>query len=188
MSIQKSVISVFCLTAIVPMAACSAQSPVAPATTGAPTVTTTADGGAGAQTAGRGGTSQPAADGIYEIVFLKEATSAPWGLQSVVDNTLNVGEYLVLSARVTDASGVPAQQGRITYEYCSLNNVKVTSAECHSGQGRWKRLWSMPVDPVGSRYGFGSCSTPRTIGFRLRYDGDGDIADGVSPAKDVTWQ
>lgn len=178
MSIQKSVMRVCCLTAMVSTAACSGQSPLAPATTSAPVL------------AARGGgpTGPGATAGTYEIVFLKEPSSAPWGLQPVVDNTLNVGESLVLSARVTDAAGVPAQQGRITYEYCSLDNVKVASAACAGGRGRWKRIWSMPVDPIGSRFNFGTCSTPRTIGFRLRFDGGGGIADGVSAAKDVTWQ
>ena len=175
MSIQKSVMRVFCLTAIV-STACSGQSPLAPATTNGDALAT------------KGASEPGAAAGTYEIVFLKEQTSPPWGLLPVVDNTLNVGEYLVLSARITDASGVPAQQGRITYEYCSLDNVKVRSAECEGGRGRWKRFWTVSVDPYGSRLAFGACSTPRTIGFRLRFDGGGAIADGVSAAKDVTWQ
>lgn len=48
----------------------------------------------------------------------------------MVDNTLAIGEFLVLTAKVADASGAAAQDGRITYEYCDLSNVKVQSSEC----------------------------------------------------------
>lgn len=165
------VLRVVCFTAVVSAAGCSAQSPAAPS--------------AAPQSSSRVVTSQTATTGVYEILFLKEGT---FGLEPVVDNTVYVGEYLVLKAQVTDAAGAPATEGRVTYEYCSVDNVKVQSSECASGRGRWKRLWSMDVDPVGSLFGFGACSMPRTIGFRLRYGGGGNIADGVSAPKDVTWQ
>lgn len=129
---------------------------------------------------------QTAAPGTYEILFLKETRQ---GLQTVVDFTLNVREFLVLKSQITDSNGVPAQEGTVTYEYCERQNVKVPSAECESGAGRWKRHMSMSVDPVGSLAGFGSCSTPRTIGFRFRFDGlNGPIASGVSAARDVSWE
>jgi len=142
---------------------------------------------AAAATARRDGGGIPGTPGTYEIVFLKE-TRLALGLQPVVDNTLAIGEYLVLTARVTDASGAPAQDGRISYEYCDVSNVKVQSSECESGRGRWRRLFSMDVDPAGSRFGFGACSSARVIGFRLRYSGGSQIADGVSAPKDAIWQ
>lgn len=152
--------------------ACSGDSPVAPSAS-APAV------GAGNEVA-----AKAAAAGTYEISFLKETRQ---GLEPIV-NTLNVGEYLVLKSQVKDASGVLAEEGLVTYEYCSLQNVKAPSSECEGGRGRWTRLMSMSVDPIGSLAGFGACSRPRAIGFRFRYTGGGDIANGVSPSRDVTWQ
>lgn len=182
MSSQRSVLQILWFAAIVSAAACSGQSPVAPGAINGAGLTVDA-------TARRptGGGTGSTTSGIYEIAFLKEVRGV-LGLQPVVDNTLNVGEFLVLMEQVKDASGAPAQDGRVTYEYCDVGNVKVQSSECASGRGRWKRLWTMDVDPVGSRFGFGTCSTPRVIGFRLRYSGGSSIADGVSAPKDVTWQ
>lgn len=153
-------------------AACSGDSPVAP--------------GASASAVGVRNevAAKPAAAGTYEISFLKETRQ---GLEPIVD-TLRVGEYLVLKSQVKDAFGILAEEGLVTYEYCSLQNVKVKSSECDIGPGRWTRLMSMSVDPIGSLAGFGSCSKHRTIGFRFRYTGGGDIANGVSPSRDVTWQ
>ena len=180
---RRFVPRVLCVAAVMSAAACSGQSPVAPAVTSG--AASSADATAKRPT---GGGSGGATAGIYEIGFLKEVRGV-WGLQPVVDNTLNIGESLVLTAMVTDASGALAQDGRITFEYCDLNSVKVQSSECATGRGRWRRYWSGDVHPlVGARVFFGSCSTPRVIGFRLRYSGGSTIADGVSPPKDVTWQ
>jgi hypothetical protein len=183
MSTHSSVLRVLWFAAVVSTAACSGQSPVSPAATMGSASTTDA-------TASRpgGGGSGGATPGIYEMGFLKEVRGV-WGLQPVVDNTLNVGESLVLTAMVTDASGALAQDGRITFEYCDLSNVKVPSSECATGRGRWKRYWSGDVHPVvGARVFFGSCSTPRVIGFRFHYSGGSTIAAGVSAPKDATWQ
>ena len=180
---RRFVLRALCVAAVTSAAACSGQSPVAPAAANGSTLTADATSSRPTGGGGSGGTTP----GTYEITFLKEVRGVI-GLQPVVDNTLNIGEWLVLTAKVTDASGAPAQNGRITYEYCDVSNVKVQSSECATGRGRWRRLWTMDVDPVGSRFGFGTCSTPRVIGFRLRYSGGSAIADGVSAPKDVTWQ
>jgi len=154
------------------MAACSEHSPAQPGAS--PSAITSHQDAHG----------QATAPGTYDISFLKETHQ---GLQSI-DSTLNVGEFLVLKAEVRDSSGALAQRGTVTYEYCSLGNVKVQSSNCDTGSGRWKRLWSVSVDSVGSLFGFGACSTPRTIGFRFRYAGQNSgIADGVSASKDVSW-
>ena len=179
---RRFVLRALCVAAVTSAAACSGQSPVAPAAANGSTLT--ADATASRPTGGGTGSKTP---GTYEINFLKEVRGVI-GLQPVVDNTLNVGNWLVLTAKVIDASGAPAQDGRITYEYCDVSNVKVQSSECATGRGRWRRLFTMDVDPVGSRFGFGTCSTPRVIGFRLRYSGGSAIADGVSAPKDVAWQ
>lgn len=182
MSTQRSLLRAFCVVAIASAAACSGASPVAPGATSAVALTTDADGQSSARGGGPSGTP-----GTYEILFRKEVPGV-FGGQPLVDNTLNVGESLVLMARVTDAAGTLATAGRITYEYCSLDNVKVQSSACESGPGRWKKFWTIDADPYGSPLFFGTCTTPRVIGFRLRFGGGGGIAAGVSAPKDVTWQ
>lgn len=165
---------VIAILGFIAAAGCSRESPVAP----------------GASPAGVSSHSRVALQtdtaGTYEIHFLKETRQ---GLQPVLDFTLNVREFLVLKSQIKDSLGVPAEEGTVTYEYCERQNVKVPSAECESGAGRWKRLMSMSIDQYGSLAGFGSCSTPRTIGFRFRFNGlNSGIANGVSAARDVSWQ
>jgi len=154
-------------------AACSQGSPVAPESSFA-------------SQSNRQETAAPLeASGTYEIFFLK---STIHGLEPVLDFTLNVREYLALMSEIRDSNGVRVYVGTVTYEYCEKQNVKVPSSECDSGSGRWTRLLSMSVDPVGSRAAFGTCSTPRTIGFRVRYNGKASgIASGVSASRDVSW-
>jgi hypothetical protein len=170
-SISQIVIAVISL---ISGTACSRESPVAP-------------GGLPASVSGQNQASaQTGAPGTYEISFLRETLQ---GLQPVLNYTLNVGEVLVLKSQITDSNGVPAEDGTVTYEYCERRNVRVSSAECESGRGRWTRLMSMPVDQFGSLVNFGSCSTPRTIGFRVRFNGQASgLASGVSAARDVFWQ
>ena len=113
--------------------ACSQGSPVAP------------DASFASHSNGRtGGT--PAAEGTYEILFLKEAG---FSVQPVIDFTLNVGEHLTVMSEIRDSNGVRVEVGTVTYEYCQKQNVKVPSSECASGSGKWARLFSMPVDPAG---------------------------------------
>jgi hypothetical protein len=165
------VIAVFPFMAV---AACSRESPVAPNALpiGVSSQSTAA--------------TQPVDAGTYEILFLK---STRQGLEPVLNFTLNVREYLVLKSQIRDNLGVLAEDGVVTYEYCARQKVKVRSSECDSGQATWTRLISMPVDPVGSLAGFGSCSTPRTIGFRVRFNGQGGrIASGMSASQDVSWE
>ncbi|HXG69856.1 MAG TPA: hypothetical protein VNJ04_04500 [Gemmatimonadaceae bacterium] len=46
----------------------------------------------------------------------------------------------------------------------------------------------MTIDPVGQLSGFGSCSTPRSIGFRFTYSGRrSGIPSRASQSKDFTW-
>jgi hypothetical protein len=104
-----------------------------------------------------------------------------------VDNSAPVRSFLVVRSEVRDDAGVLATVGKVTYEYCWSRGDYAASAVCANGSGSWKRLRTMDVDPVGSRFGFGSCSVPRTIGFRFTYSGRGTIAPGTSAARDFTW-
>lgn len=124
-----------------------------------------------------------AALGSYQIFFMIESRT---GLISV-DNSAPVGSYLVLRSEIRDNSGALAQVGKVTYEYCWAKGNYAPSLSCTTGTGTWRRLLAMSVDPIGSRAGFGSCSTPRAIGFRVKYSGSDAIAPGVSAPRDFTW-
>lgn len=125
-----------------------------------------------------------AAPGSYVISFLKETST---GLAPAADAE-PVGTYLVLKSEVRDSFGNLAQSGDVRYEFCWSNGDYAPSSSCDSGSGVWRRHMSVRVDPIGSLVGWGSCSTPRTIGFRFTYSGRGSgIASGVSQSKDFTW-
>ena len=125
-----------------------------------------------------------AATGSYVISFLKETTT---GLAPAADAE-PTGTYLALKSEVRDAAGNLAQSGSVRYEYCWSHGDYAPSASCQSGTGSWRRLLTVSVDPIGSLVGFGTCSTPRTIGFRFTYSGrNSGIASGVSQVKDFTW-
>jgi hypothetical protein len=159
--------AIVALAATFALVACSERSPVAPE--GAPQ-----------------GVSLvvKAATGSYAISFLKETST---GLAPAADAEL-VGTYLVLKSEVRDDSGNLAQSGSVRYEYCWSQGDYAPSSSCDSGSGTWRRHMTVRVDPIGSLVGFGSCSTPRTIGFRFTYSGQGSgIANGVSQSKDFTW-
>ena len=123
--------------------------------------------------------------GSYAIFFMKQ--NYPGGLIAAADAE-PVGTYLVLRSEIRDNAGNLAQTGTVTYEVCMVGAEKVSSANCTSGSGTWKRWGSGSVDPIGTRFGFGSCSTPRTIGFRVKYAAkNGAIAGGVSAPRDFSW-
>ena len=111
---------------------------------------------------------------------------------------------LILRAHVTDASGVPATTGSVTFEYCSLNGLPpgdITRADeapkeaCADGSASWDRLGSLPVGTClgpgsGSAcYNFGIVRIPRTVGFRFRFAGQkSNVASGTSEALNFTWE
>ncbi len=128
--------------------------------------------------------------GSYELSFFAN------GLQPV--SSLPVFEELTLGAHVADASGVSAQGGLVTFQYCSLKGLppnditradEAPSAACATNEARWANLLSVPVDGSGNAYmNFGFAAIPRTVGFRFRYTGQGSgIANGFSLPKDFTW-
>lgn len=167
---RRNLAALLTLVAAFASVACSDQSPVAPGAT--------PDGvRLAAQTA----------PGTYVLSFLESTSN---GLQPVADGTpVPVGTYLVLKSEVRDTFGNLAQAGTVTYEYCSLQGDPAPAAQCESGSGSWNHIMMVRVDPIGSLVGFGSCSSPRTIGFRFRYTAKGSgIANGVSLAKDFTWE
>jgi hypothetical protein len=165
---RNRVNAIAALAAILALAACSERMPVAPTAGSVDTRVAT----------------QGAATGSYVLSFLKETST---GLVAAAD-TEPVGTYLVLKSEVKDAFGNVAQSGSVTYEYCWSHGNYAPTAVCNSGAGSWRRHMTMAIDPVGQLSGFGSCSTPRSIGFRFTFAGrSSGIASGVSEARDFTW-
>lgn len=130
------------------------------------------------------------AQGSYELSFYAS------GLVPV--SSLPVFEELILGAHVADASGVAAERGLVTFQYCSLKGLppnditradEAPSAACATKDAAWANLLSVPVDGSGNAYmNFGFASIPRTVGFRFRYTGQGSgIANHESLPKDFTW-
>jgi len=160
-------VTFFSLVSVFALAACSEQSPVEP--------------GLSANLLQARVQPPP---GSYVISFLKETST---GLQPAND-VEPVGTYLVLKSEVRDNAGNLATKGTITYQYCSSGGQPAPSAACTNGSGRWKRWYSGETDSVGLLVGYGSCSTPQTIGFRFTYSGrNSGIADGASAPRDFTW-
>jgi hypothetical protein len=128
--------------------------------------------------------------GSYQLSFLTN------GSQPVSTLPVNAGE-LILKAHVTDAAtGLPATNGTVTFEYCSLKKRPpndITRADeapleaCASGDASWARLGSVGVNTSGdAHWNFGIVRIPRTVGFRFRY-GRGGIASGISAPANFTW-
>lgn len=160
--------AIVALAATLALAACSENSPIAP----------------GPRPGDVRMAVQAAATGSYVISFLKETST---GLAPAADAE-PVGTYLVLKSEVRDSFGNLARSGSVTYEYCWSKGDYAPSSVCNGGSGSWRRHMTMTIDPVGQLSGFGSCSTPRTIGFRFTFAGRGSgIASGVSQSRDFTW-
>jgi hypothetical protein len=124
-----------------------------------------------------------ASPGLYELSF---DTTGPVPL---TNNSLPVGQELVLKAHVENGAGQPALRGAVIFEDCEMKNHLAPSATCDSGPGVWSHIFQIAVDASGNAavdYGF--LSTPTTVGFRFRYIGQGSgIANGKSLSADVTW-
>jgi hypothetical protein len=129
--------------------------------------------------------------GSYQLAFLNTS------LQPVSSLPVMTAE-LILRAHVADSSGLPAQRGVVTFQYCSYKGLppnditradEAPSSACADGSATWKNLVSVQVDQSGNAYmDFGVVQIPRTVGFRFRYSSQGSgIANGVSDPADFTW-
>jgi hypothetical protein len=109
-----------------------------------------------------------------------------------------LSEELVLGAHIESSSGVPAQRGAVSFQYCSFKGLppgditradEAPSAACDSGLAVWKNLVNVQVNASGDAYmDFGIVQIPRTVGFRFRYQAQGSgVANGVSAPTDFTW-
>jgi hypothetical protein len=133
--------------------------------------------------------------GSYELSFLNSALEP---VSSLPVCTQSACEELILKAHIEDGSGVPAQRGVATFQYCSLKGLppnditradEAPSAACETGAGTWANLAGLKVNESGDAYlDFGVVLIPRTVGFRFRYIGQGGgVANGVSAPMDFTW-
>jgi hypothetical protein len=132
--------------------------------------------------------------GSYVISCLME----PFGQNQepcLTGNQIPVGTALVLIAHVTDSSGNLATAGSLIFQDCLLNGVPAQSSQCDSGSGVWSNIQTVHIrvirnqTPEDISIGYGSPSTPQTIGFRFRYlNGHASgITNGISNSMDVTW-
>lgn len=129
------------------------------------------------------------ATGLYQLSFLGQNPTPPPDFIPLTNNSLLVGEELILQAHVADSSGNPAKRGSVIFQDCSLKGVPAPSAACVSGSGTWSHIITLSVDQFGNAaVDFGFVSHPRTIGFRFEYIGQGSgIANGASAPGDVAW-
>jgi hypothetical protein len=131
--------------------------------------------------------------GSYKLAFFK---SGPSGLEAV--SSLPFFEELILGAHVENSSGLPAQLGTVTFEYCSrigfptddITQVDEAPIEvCANGSGRWAPLVTIAVNKSGDAFmNFGFVRITPLIGFRFQYSGQGGaIASGVSTPSDFAF-
>jgi hypothetical protein len=176
------------LIGVVSVAGCSGQPPAAPS--------------AASVVAGDASVKPPqGVRGVYDLSFavLRNGT-----LEPVTSLSVSSAE-LILEAHVSDSAGNPAQQGTVTFEYCSYkggppNDIsradEAPKEACEQGLASWARLTSVAINAgscptLGAGYAcmdFGIVRIPRTVGFRFRYSAQGGvIASGVSEAKNFIW-
>ena len=185
---MKRITCALALLAASVFAACSAQSPAAPA----PAL----DGFSA--TNARAAAAVP---GVYTLTF----NTYHNGIYTEVSSLAVDGDELILKAYVSDSAGTPAQSGTVTFEYCSYKGGPpndITRADeapkeaCEQGMASWARLTSMTVasgrcPTLGVGYAcmnFGVVHRPRDVGFRFRYSAQKSaIASGMSEARNFTW-
>lgn len=162
------------------LAACLDRSPVSPAAADDPVEALSR-------------ASQSAA-GSYELSFYKTAS----GVLEPVASLPVLSAELILGAHIQDQLGVPATQGTVTFQYCSLkrrppNDItradEAPSAKCADGSASWANLGSVSVNASGNAYlNFGIVRIPRVVGFRCKYSSQGgSIPSGVCLPRDFTW-
>ena len=183
MSSPRFITRVLCFTSAVFAGACAGQSPAAPGLSSG-SVPMAVD--AAAPNAGSAATILP---GTYVLTFHNTAGAEV--------TTLPVLNELILKAHITDGLGQPAQGGTVTFEYCSRKGLppnditradEAPTSECQAGTARWKSLLNLAVNQFGeAAMDFGFVQIPRTIGFRIRYQGGRrvGIADGVGGPRDI---
>jgi len=107
-----------------------------------------------------------------------------------------VGE-LILRAHIAraDDPDVPATDGVVVFQYCSLVGVphnditqpdEAASSACADGSGHWLNLRArVPVRSDGDALlDFGLVRVVTVIGFRYKYSGGSEIADAVTDPED----
>jgi hypothetical protein len=183
----RTPIALLIAACVATFAACAGQSPAEPTTFALPA-------GLGAKV--------EASPGVYNLSFWGRV-GPTWQVVSTLP--VRTGE-LVIRADVTDASGTPAAEGTVVFEYCSYKKRPpndITRADeapkeaCETGTASWARLASVSIADGGNclALGGGSACTwfgivriPRTVGFRYRFSGPrSGIAGGMSAAFNFTW-
>ena len=131
-----------------------------------------------------------AIEGSYELKFLDPLTRADVTMEPF-------GDAVILQAHIEDFSRTPADRGLVVFQYCSrpgpsndINRVdEAPREECDSGDAKWARLASVPVDTSGNAELEFCCPriTP-TIGFRFTYLGQGSgILKSTTMGENFNW-
>ena len=137
--------------------------------------------------------------GSYELFFY----ASRFGVLEEVSSMPVLSGELILRAFVEDSLGVPAQNGTVTFEYCSYKSLppgdidrtdEAPKEACDARIASWRRLRSVDIGNCprfgsGSAcFNFGVVQIPRVVGFRFRFrDRTRDIDPGVSEAANFTW-
>lgn len=141
-----------------------------------------------------------AVPGVYDLSFrvFRNGVFVP------VSSLPVLSEEMILMANVEDASGNPAQNGTVTFEYCSYkgtppgdidNPDEAPKEACDAGKATWDRLGRATIGtclghplPGTACVFFGIVRIPRDVGFRFKYAGRrGGVDSGMSGAANFTW-
>lgn len=166
------------------LVACSSQSPAAPST---PAVVAS-----NAMPEDVGPLDAQAVEGTYTLNL---ATTTGQIVSSLPVTGTGFPSELLLWAQVSGPGGL-AQRGSVIFQACRRRGDYTLSADCESGAGNWTHVSTQELTgcgPFAPQTGnacitFGGQGHPNTIGFRYKFIGKGgDIANGESMSKDMTW-
>ena len=141
-----------------------------------------------------------AVPGVYDLSFRVFRN----GVFEPVSSLPVLSQEMILMAHVEDASGNPAQNGTVTFEYCSYrgrppgdieNADEAPKEACDAGTATWDRLGRASIGtclghplPGTTCAFFGVVQIPRDVGFRFKYAGRrGGVDSGMSGAANFTW-
>ena len=138
--------------------------------------------------------------GLYDLSFRVFRN----GVFEPVSSLPVLSSEMILMAHVEDASGNPAQNGTVTFEYCSYkgrppgdidNPDEAPKEACDAGTATWDRLGRASIGtclghqlPGSACVFFGVVRIPRDVGFRFKYAGRrGGVDSGMSGEANFTW-
>jgi hypothetical protein len=146
-------------------------------------------------------TARTAVAGVYDLSFRVFRN----GVFEPVSSLPVLSAEMILMAQVADTSGNPAQNGTVTFEYCSYKGIppgdidnpdEAPKEACDARTATWDRLGRANIGsclghqlPGTACVFFGIVRIPRDVGFRFKYAGPrrGGVDSGMSDELDFTW-